>query len=99
MPFEKGHKKLGGVKKGGKQPKTKQWEALADTLTGDQSDKFSGLMDALWNGTKADQLLAADLYIKMVEYFKPKQARVEQIHSGDVSVSSLRFEDAEDNKD
>ena len=96
---ESEREKTGGKGKGSKNVKTAQWEQLANTLTGDQSDKFASLMDDLWQGPKADQLLAADLYIKMVEYFKPKQARVESIHSGDISVNSIKFEDAKDNKD
>ena len=91
--FQKGHK--GHKPKGAKGKKTEQWEALANTLTGDQSDKFAKLMNTLWDSDKIkDQLLAAELYIKMVEYFKPKQARVESVISGDLSVNSIKFEDA-----
>ena len=75
MPFKKGHS--GYKPKGAKGTKTEQSEALSNTLTGNQSEKFGELMDKLWEGTTKDQLIAAELYIKMVEYFKPKQSRVD----------------------
>jgi hypothetical protein len=97
MPFKKGNI---GRPKGTKGKKTEQWEALANTLTGDQSAKFAKLMDTLWDSEETkDQLIAAELYIKMVEYFKPKQARVETNITGDISVNSIKFEDAKNSKD
>jgi hypothetical protein len=90
--FQKGHD--GFKAKGAKHKKTQQWEALADTLTGDQSEKFSKLMNRLWGGTLQEQLQAAELYIKMVEYFKPKQSRVEATVDTKVNISSIKFEDA-----
>ena len=66
-----------GKPKGAKGKKTEQWEQLAETLTGEQSDEFAKFMGELWSGGKDDKLKAADLYIKMVEYFKPKQSRVD----------------------
>ena len=57
-------------------------------------------MDELWQGDNVKKRwMQLNLYLKTLEYFKPKQARVESIHSGDVSVSSLLFEDAEKNTD
>jgi hypothetical protein len=98
MPFKKGHS--GYKPKGVKEKKTAQWEALASTLTGDQSDKFAKLMDKLWDSEETkDQLIAAELYIKMVEYFKPKQARVETQITGKVGLSSIIFEDAKKDQD
>ena len=88
-----------GKPKGAKGVKTQQWNALADSITGEQAGKFADHMNALWDGTSQDKNQAAELFIKTVEYFKPKQSRVEAVVSGDLSVNSIRFEDAKSNKD
>jgi hypothetical protein len=89
-----------GKPKGAKGKKTEQWEALADSITGQQAEKFQKFMDKLWKSKDIkEQSLAADLFIKTVEYFKPKQARVESIVKGDLTVNSIKFEDAEGSKD
>jgi len=85
--FQKGNS---GKPKGARHKKTQQWEALADTLTGDQSEKFSKLMNTLWSGTLQQQLQAAELYIKMVEYFKPKQSRVINNQENEMIIKVVR---------
>ncbi len=94
--FGKGNK---GKPKGSKGRKTAQREELADSITGEQADHVSNYMAELWEGGKESKREAAELYLKTVEYFKPKQARVESIITGDVSLTSVRFEDAKDSKD
>ena len=66
-----------GRPKGSKNEKTKQWEALGESLTSGQSEKFNEFLNELWNGSKKDKFLAADLMLKTVEYFKPKLQRSE----------------------
>ena len=85
--FQNGNK---GKPKGVKHKKTLQWEALSESLTGDQSDKFSMLMNKLWDGTIQEQLQAAELYIKMVEYFKPKQSRVINNQENEMIIKVIR---------
>lgn len=101
MPFKKGQSgNPQGKPKGAVGKKTAQWEALADSITGQQAENFQNYLDNLWySNDPKDQALAADLFIKTVEYFKPKQARVESIVSGELGVTSIKFEDAEGNKD
>ena len=101
MPFKKGHiSNPKGKPIGTKAKKTKQWEALADSITGEQSAMFAKYMAKLWNDKDPkNQQLAADLFIRTVEYFKPKQARVESHIEGNFGVSSIRFEDANSSKD
>lgn len=100
MPFKKGQSgNPKGKPKGAIGKKTQQWDLLADTLTGEQSTNFTELMSELWNGSKEDKLTAADLYIKMVEYFKPKMSRVDNQISGDLGINSIVFEDAKKSKD
>jgi len=97
MPFKKGHS---GYRKGAKGKKTEQWEAIGEAISGKHAASFNSLMDELWtSGSRDNKLLAADLYLKTLEYFKPKQARQETIHSGDIGLSTIRFEDAEGSKD
>ena len=96
MPFKKGQSgNAKGKPKGAKGKKTQQWEALAESITGYQSERFAQHMKTLWNGTPEQKNQACELFLKTVEYFKPKQARVESVISGDLSVSSIKFEDAE----
>lgn len=101
MPFKKGQSgNPKGKPKGAKGKKTEQWEAIGEAISGKHAEAFNSLMDELWTSASRDnKLLAADLYLKTLEYFKPKQARVETQISGDLSVNSIVFEDAEDSKD
>ena len=101
MPFKKGHiSNPKGKPIGTKAKKTKQWEALAESITGEQSAKFAKYMAKLWDSEDPkNQQLAADLFIRTVEYFKPKQARVETQMSGDVGIRTFKFEDADGSKD
>lgn len=67
---------------GSKNVRTKQWEALHESIIGEQSDKFNAFLNDLWSrGDFDEQVMAAELYLKVLEYFKPKQAR--QIIAGD----------------
>lgn len=76
-----------GRKKGSKNKKTAQWEALADSITGEQSQRFSEYMRDLWSSEdKKDKETAAELYLKTLEYFKPKQSRVEGSFADDTEL-------------
>lgn len=101
MPFKKGEiSNPKGKPKGTKAKKTTQWEALADSITGEQAERFAKYMNKLWTDEDPKkQAEAAELFIKTVEYFKPKQARVESHIEGNFGVSSIRFEDAKSSKD
>lgn len=92
MPFKKGHN---GHRKGAKGKKTAQWDELAESITGEQADHFSNYMAELWGGGKDSKREAAELYLKTVEYFKPKQARVINEVNIDKSISSFLFKDEE----
>lgn len=96
MPFKKGQSgNVKGKPKGAKGKKTEQWEALADSITGQQAENFQNFMNELWlSDEMKDKTLAAELFIKTVEYFKPKQARVETMIDGQLSVNAIKFEDA-----
>ncbi len=70
MPFQKGNS---GRPKGSKGKKTVAWEALAESITGNDADKFRKHMDHLWE-TSPDK--AAELFLKTLDFFKPKMSRV-----------------------
>lgn len=77
--FDKGNS---GKPVGAKSQRVKQWEELAESITGEQADRFREHMNSLWDsGDIKLQQMAAELYLQTLEYFKPKQARVQ--HSGD----------------
>lgn len=83
MPFKKGQsgnpkgKPIGAVGE-----RTKQWDALGESIVGRQADSFNNFLEELWNGNKADKSIASELYLKSLEYFKPKQARTEVKQEG-----------------
>jgi hypothetical protein len=73
--FTNGNK---GKPKGATSKRTQQWEALADSICGEQAEYFSQYIKDLWTSQDSKKKAeAADLYLKTVEYFKPKQSRVE----------------------
>ena len=78
-PFEKGNP---GRPPGIKNERVQQWEALADSIVGEQADRFREHMNALWESEDVKhQQMAAELYLQTLEYFKPKQART--VHAGE----------------
>jgi hypothetical protein len=88
MPFEKGKSgNVGGRPVGAKSQKTLEWEALGDSITSLQSGNFNAYLNELWNGNKTDKTTAADLFLKALEYFKPKQARTEIKQEGVAEVT------------
>lgn len=87
MAYKKGESgNLKGKPKGTKAKKTLQWESLGEAISGQQAENYSDLMNELWVGTIEQRLLAADLYLKTVEFFKPKQSRVENSQDGDIKI-------------
>jgi hypothetical protein len=67
---------------GTKSERTKQWEQLAESIVGEQADRFRAHLSELWDSPDpSDRNQAAELYLKTLEYFKPKHARV--MHAGD----------------
>jgi len=98
MAFKDGHKKVGGITAGGKHPKTKQWEELglmheeggADTANKIMSAyaKASINDDGSINDEAAEKFM--EHYKSLLEYFKPKQSRVENRQDGDTIIRIVR---------
>ena len=75
MPFKPGNS---GRQPGAKGKRTQQWEELAESITTTQAEQFNNYMTSLWTSADPKQhATAADLYLKTLEYFKPKYSRVE----------------------
>ena len=75
MPFEKGHKKIGGRKKGTPNKATREWNELTEAITTDHAERFNDIL----SGMNDERFI--DTYIKVLEYFKPKQNRVDNVSS------------------
>jgi len=86
MPFKKGDKKLSGRKKGVPNKSTQQHRELINKLISSPEDLEKDL-------AKLSPKDRMDAIIKLLEFTTPKQARVETVHSGDISVTSIKFED------
>jgi hypothetical protein len=75
---------------GAKGQKTLQWEALGESITGQQAEQFNAFLDKLWNSRNdEDKMIASELYLKTLEYFKPKQARNTIVGDGDAPLQII----------
>lgn len=71
-----------GRPEGSKNERTKQWEALAESITGMHAERFNAIVCSFMDHEDPEvQEKGAHLYLQALEYFKPKQARV--THAGD----------------
>ena len=72
---------------GSKNKRTEQWEQLGESITGQQAEKFNAFLDKLWSSRDdQDKMIASELYLKTLKYFKPKQARQTIVGEGDAPV-------------
>ncbi len=69
MPFVKGQSKIGGKQKGSSNAKTKQWEALGESIVSTHTERFNTIL----NTCSDDDFM--DRYLQVLEYFKPKLNR------------------------
>ena len=70
MPFDKKSASEAGSKsKRGKSTKTKQWEALGESIMEVHTDRFNDIL------SKSNDTSFVDLYLKILEYFQPKLQR------------------------
>ena len=80
-----------GSRNGIKNKKTIAWEALSESITGCQAERFNDFLNELWDGTKQDQYKAAELFLKTCDFFRPKMSRVEAVADKEVTVV-VRYE-------
>ena len=71
-----------GRPEGSKNERTKQWEALAESIINIHAGRFNEVLTELLTSRDPEEReKGAELYLKTLEYFKPRQARV--THAGD----------------
>lgn len=80
-----------GRPKGTKNVRTLQWEDLGEMITGHHANRFTELLDELWNsGEVAERMKAADLFLRTLDYFKPKLQRIQgQADNGHAFIPPL----------
>lgn len=67
-----------GRPKGSKNERTLLWEDLGKEIMERHTVRINDLLERLWDSTDpADQLKAADLFMKLAEFFKPKLQRTQ----------------------
>lgn len=77
MKFQKGHKKLGGIKKGQVQERTKAWDQLGEFFTQVGAERAKEIM------INSDDKEFMIYYDKLIEYFKPKLQRTDLTTGGE----------------
>jgi hypothetical protein len=79
-----------GRPKGTKNKKTEQWEVLGASIMNEHTEKFNNEMSKL-QGEKF-----MDMYIKVLEYFKPKQNRTDITTGGEkINPPKIAFFDTD----
>jgi hypothetical protein len=69
-----------GRPKGTKNVRTQQWEELGEAIMGTHAQRFDNLLNRLWDSElETDHLQAAELFLRTLDYFKPKLARVQAV--------------------
>jgi hypothetical protein len=66
--------------------RTEAWNELVDSISEVHSEQFNMLLNDLWAGNTSERLKAAELYLKALNYFKPKQRALEITSIGDSIV-------------
>ena len=91
MPFQKGRERTGGKKKGTPNKVTQDHRDLINKLISSPEKLLKDL-------EQLEPKERIDATIKLLEFTTPKQSRVETQITADVSVNSIKFEDAEESE-
>lgn len=75
MPFEKGNKLSNGRQLGCRSMKTRQWDSIGDYLVQHGAEHFLLHLQKL---AKKNPEKYCDRFMQILEYFKPKMARIEK---------------------
>ena len=84
MPFKKGQSgNTDGRPVGSKNKRSLQWEALGEFITQEGAEIFmDNLVSMMGADDKKERLSGMDMYMKTLEYFKPRLNRSEVKHEG-----------------
>mgnify|MGYP006345459179 CR=1 FL=1 len=67
-----------GRPEGSKNERTRQWEELGCQITEANAARFNQLLGRLWDSPDmSEQIRAAELFLKVAEFFKPKLQRIQ----------------------
>lgn len=99
MGFKKGHIKTGGRKKGTLDKKTILLKERRDVALALVDDVLTFVKEEMQSLDKDRKLRAIDKLPSILPFILPKLSSVDAAITGDVSVNSIVFEDAESNKD
>ncbi|HET6224649.1 MAG TPA: hypothetical protein VFF27_00125 [Bacteroidia bacterium] len=86
MPFEKGHEKTGGKEKGSKNKKTELWEEFSSYCLEGGLEKFKVELG------KLDKAAYVKAFLTLLEFHKPKLARIVDKEGEDVIPSTITIE-------
>lgn len=79
-----------GRPKGSKNVRTLLWEDLGREVMERHTGRVNDLLERLWDSTDpADQLKAADLFMKLAEFFRPKLQRIQGLQEGPKYIPPL----------
>ena len=95
MPFKKGHKKLGGKKVGTKNKATVLLLERREVALALVDDVLNFVKEEMQSLDKDRKLRAIDKLPSILPFILPKLASIDAAITGDVSVNSIVFEDAE----
>lgn len=71
---------------GSKNKRTLEWEALGESILNEHTSRFNEILRERAN---YDSEGFIDLYLRIIEYFRPKMARVENMHDTSEGVKSF----------
>ena len=99
MPFQKGHKKIGGRSEGAKNKATVLLQERREDALKLVDDVLSFVKEEMEGTDRDRKLRAIDKLSPILPFILPKLSSVDAAITTDMSVSSIVFEDAKPNKD
>lgn len=99
MPFQKGHKKYGGRKEGAQNKATKLLLERREEALALVDDVLKFVKEEMQSTDTAKKLRAIDKLSPILPFILPKLSSIDAAVTGDMSVSSIVFEDAKSSKD
>lgn len=89
--FQKGNQ-WAKLKKGTKSRKVQEWEYMGAKMIGEATIGYLDNLEKLFAGEELTEieLEAMNRYEKLLEYFKPKQARIETKHEGEIELKGVQ---------